>query len=187
MKVALRVILVMTVLSVVIVYVYLHYYEDLKSILTYSIGGLESIVEGGGNQSVNIRSSQIQWALENNGQVIIGAGIGKGVIMLESFYSLYYYRYGLSGVLFYLCIPLATAIAAYKIAKKEYKINQRIAFFYLSLCVYYIVFPVSILSSCNQDTPKTAFLFYGLIGLVFYKYNVIKNENPHYHFPLPIF
>jgi hypothetical protein len=95
----------------IIVFIYNKYYEVLKTTFGYAIGGLESFAIGK-NQSASIRTEQIQWAIKNNKFIFAGAGIGKNVRMLESFYSLYYYRYGLIGVLLYLTIPFATAFVA---------------------------------------------------------------------------
>jgi hypothetical protein len=175
-KTAISMIFTGIILLILLLFIYNKYYEVLKTTFGYAIGGLESFAIGK-NQSANIRTAQIQWAIENNKFIFAGAGIGKNVRMLESFYSLYYYRYGLIGVLLYLAIPFTTAFVAYGIAKKEYKTNKRTAAFYLSLFVYYVVSPIGMLSSCNQDTPKTAFLFYGLMGLVFHKYSLVKNKN----------
>jgi hypothetical protein len=174
-RIAIRMIFIEIIFSVIIVSIYDKYYDTLKTTLGYAIGGLESLAVGE-NQSVNGRSEQIQWAIENNKFILIGAGIGKNIRMLESFYSLYYYRYGLIGVLLYLTIPFTAAFIAYRIAIKEFKANKRTAVFYLSLFVYYAVSPIGLLSSCNQDTPKTAFLFYGLIGFIFHKYSVVKKQ-----------
>jgi hypothetical protein len=174
-RMAVRVILIIIIFSVITVSIYIRYYDDLKTTFGYAIGGLESMTVGE-NQSVNNREGQIQWVIENNKFILIGAGIGKNVRMLESFYSLYYYRYGLLGILLYLTIPVVTALTSYRIAKKEFKVNKQLAAFYLGLFVYYAVSPIGLLSSCNQDTPKTAFLFYGFIGFVFHKYGVIKKQ-----------
>jgi hypothetical protein len=174
-RTACRMIFIAIVFSVISVSIYYKYYDILKTTFGYAVGGLESLAVGK-NQSVNARQGQIQWAIENNEFVLVGAGIGKNVKMLESFYSLYYYRYGITGVLLYLTIPFAAAFTAYKIAKEEFKAGRRTAAFYLSLFVYYAVSPVGLLSSCNQDTPKTAFLFYGLIGFIFHKYSTMKRQ-----------
>ena len=94
--------------------------------------------------------------------------------MLESFYALYYYRYGIIGIALSLIITLYTALIAYKIAKKEYYGNRNVSFFYYSLFLFYLISPLATSSSCHMDSPKISFLFYGLMGLVYAKYSKIK-------------
>lgn len=163
---------IVIVIIFIIAYIYIVYQDNLRHMFPYAFYGFESIWEGESN-SVNTRREQIEWALANNHLVLIGGGISKDLKMLESFYSLYYYRYGIIGVCIYLIIPIITAYAAYQISKKEYN-NKKLSSFYLSLCVFYLVTPIALSSSCHQDTPKISFLFYGLIGLVYNKYFTLK-------------
>jgi hypothetical protein len=173
-KSSIRVISIILILFLLLIGLYIKYQNELEIMLSYAFNGLEAISEGS-SRSANGRMDQIKWAVENNNWIILGAGISKNIHTMESFYGLYYYRYGLLGITIYLLIPVVTAIYSYKIATIEYR-NRKISCFYLSLFVFYIVTPVGILSSCHQDTPKISFLFYGLIGLVFNKYYNIKNK-----------
>ena len=172
-KTTLKTILLISSFIIIMGSVVLYYFEDISKNLSYAVNGLELMMQGE-NNSVNIRQSQVQWVVENNPYGLIGAGIGKGVIMLESFYALYYYRYGIIGIALSLIITLYTALIAYKIAKKEYYGNRNVSFFYYSLFIFYLITPLATSSSCHMDSPKISFLFYGLMGLVYAKYSKIK-------------
>jgi hypothetical protein len=156
------------------IHIYSHYYNDLRDTFSYAVKGLEAISEDK-NKSVNARQLQMEWVLRNNKIIFLGYGISKDVIMLESFYSLYYYRYGLIGIILLLSLTTVTAIRAYKIAIWEYK-NIYISSFYFCLFIFYIATPIELLGSCNQDSPKISLSFYGLIGMVFNKYAVITKN-----------
>lgn len=168
-----KMLLVVSILFGGLVSIFFYYEDELREILAYAFYGFESILEGT-NNSVGTRASQLYWAFKNNDLFLIGGGIGKGEMMLESFYSLYYYRYGVIGIMLYLLIPLRTAILAYRIAQKEEYVNVKQSIFYYSLFVFYLITPLAVISSCHQDTPKISFLFYGLIGLVYNKYHSFK-------------
>jgi hypothetical protein len=173
-RVASRVIGIMLIIVFALVNVYLHYQEELKELIGYAIYGFINISRGS-DISVDIRSEQLLFAINNNKSILFGSGISKGITQLESFYSLYYYRYGLISISVYLIMLINTAIVSYRIAKYE-TVNLKIKIFYLSLFVFFLISPVGLLNSNHQDTPKISFLFYGLIGLVYNKYHYIKNK-----------
>lgn len=162
---------VILITAILIINIYIKYQDELRIIFSYAINGLESMSEGN-NRSVNTRTEQIGWAIDHNSIILIGQGISKKLFFPESFYALYYYRYGLIGIIAYLILPLLTAATSYKIAKKES--SNKISIFYFSLSIFYLITPIGILSSCHQDTPKISLLFYGLMGLVFRKSASIK-------------
>ena len=153
------------------IYLFIAFQEELYKNLTYAFEGLSAISDGG-NNSVNIREQQINWALDNNSLLLVGAGIGKGEIMLESFYSLYYYRYGIIGMVISLTLFIVTSYKSYKIARNCSNDRNRIIFYALS--VFYFLVPFSISSSCHMDSPKISFIFYGLMGLIFRKYSELN-------------
>jgi hypothetical protein len=157
----------------VIIYIFNVYYFEIYDILYYSLDGIPAMLEGR-NGSANGRMEQIRWAVENNQIVIIGQGIGKkNHNLLESFYSMYYYRYGLLGMLTFLVFTVITGIKSYAIAVMEYA-TPKISCFYLALFVFYCTAPIWLLSGTHHDTPKNSLLFYGLMGLVFCKYTSLK-------------
>ncbi len=151
-----------------------YYFDEISSNLTYAISGLELMLEGN-NNSVNIRQNQVEWAIDNNPYIIIGAGIGKGEIMLESFYSLYYYRYGIIGIMLSILFTVYTAHKAYKIAQKEYRNNLIISILYYALFIFYLITPIATLSSCHMDSPKISYLFYGIMGMIHLKHSKLNN------------
>lgn len=153
--------------------IFIQYHDEISTNLAYAYQGLSAISEGN-NNSVNVREDQINWALHNNFMFITGSGIGKGEMMLESFYSLYYYRYGIIGIILFLFIVLYVSYRSFLIAK-HYGDNS-IAIFFYSLAVFYFISPLAIMSSCHMDSPKISFLFYGLIGLILNKYNTISRR-----------
>jgi hypothetical protein len=156
-----------------IIYIFNFYYFEIYDILHYSLDGIPAMVEGR-NGSANERMEQIRWAVENNQMVIIGQGIGKNNHnLLESFYSMYYYRYGLLGMLIFLFITIVAGIKSYAVAVMEYA-TPKVSCFYLGLFVFYCTAPIWLLSGSHHDTPKNSLLFYGLMGLVFYKYSSLK-------------
>jgi hypothetical protein len=174
-KSSFRIIMILIILIYAIVHIYITYQEQLRTMLHYAIVGLEAMSRGN-NNSVNTRELQVYWAIENNKLIFLGSGISKNIMMLESFYAQYYYRYGLISIITYTIMLIVTASASYKIAKYE-NVNKKISIFYYSLFVFFIISPIGLLSSCHQDSPKISFLFYGLIGLVFNKYHYLKTKD----------
>lgn len=163
----------MLILLGLIIFLFLSYQEDLYKIFPYALEGLERIAEGDGG-TVNTRLEQILWALYNNQFILIGAGIGKSEIMLESLYGLYYYRYGLIGLAIFVSVVLFTVRSSYRIARIYQYTHVHLSIFYYALSIFYLVSIVALSSSCHQDTPKISILFYGFMGLIHAKYNEIK-------------
>lgn len=166
----LRILLLIIAVVSLATIIFISYEKELRDTFAYAFSGIESMASGS-NNSVNTRAAQLDWALENNHFTIIGAGIGKEEMMLESFYSLYYYRYGILGIGLFLFLSLYTSLLSYRIAKNE---NDNNALLYYTLFVFYLITPMAIMSSCHQDTPKISLVFYGLIGLVHRKYEELK-------------
>lgn len=146
------------------------YQDDLRQILAYAFTGLESMLEGNSN-SLNTRESQISWAIDNNHIALFGFGIGKSDILLESLYALYYYRYGVIGIISFILLSFYSGLVSWKVSKST---KGELKFFYEALSVFFIVNPIALSSSCHQDAPKTSLIFYGLMGMVFYRYQYLK-------------
>lgn len=164
-----RVLFLIGILFLFLGSIFITYRKELEGIFAYAFQGFASMAEGN-NNSVNTREMQIQWAWEHNPFIVIGAGIGKGQIMLESFYGLYYYRFGLIGICIYMLIIMYSAYKAFRIARFMSSSDLDLSCFYYGLYVFFVITPMGILSSCHQDTPKISLIFYGLIGLVHLKY-----------------
>lgn len=168
-------ILLISAILVSAIYYYFIYQEYLFDTFAYASQGLQSIMDGEGG-TVKTRLWQIDWAINNNPLVLLGGGIGKNEIMLESLYGLYYYRYGFIGLAIFLFVIFYTSKSAYKIANslQSKSENSELSVFYYALSIFYFVTPLALSSSCHHDTPKVSILFYGLMGLVHAKYNKIK-------------
>lgn len=166
--------LIVTIIASVVLGVILSF-EWINDNFTYAVQGFEAIVEGNSASSGN-RINQIVWAFRNSDTLLFGSGIGKSEILLESFYSLYPYRLGLIFVLVYLFIILKTSVWSFKISKYfNYGTNEFC--FYRALFAYYLIFPIAVLSSAHQDTPKVAFFFYGFIGLIVNRHIYLKKNS----------
>jgi hypothetical protein len=173
-KSSIRILFFATVITSGIVFYFSNLQDVIQKNFPYAYSGIDAMIEGN-NNSVNNRASQIDWAIENNVFVFIGAGISKGVMIQESFYSLYYYRYGIVGICLYLILIFYISLKSYKIAGIEFlRRNDRLGIIYLSLSLFYAITPIALLSSVHQDTPKISLLFYGLMGLVLNKHSTLK-------------
>ena len=160
------------ILGFIILYIFITYETDLRANLAYAFQGLEAMSEGN-STSLSTRQAQVDWAIDNNNISIIGYGIGKGEILLESIYALYYYRYGVLGLLIFFGLTLYTGFISLWISKR---ITNNIQYFYQALTVFFFLNPIALSSSCHQDMPKTCLIFYGMVGLVFYRYSVLKGR-----------
>jgi hypothetical protein len=88
-------------------------YFDFNAILNsfpYLVYGVENYIIGFSDaineaNSLGARADQLSWVLTNNDIILFGSGIGKGYFeYLESLPALYYYRYGLLGLILYFWI-----------------------------------------------------------------------------------
>ncbi len=143
----------------------------------YVVWGFSSLINKGlaGHSSAGIRLKQFSKAIQFQDQFpLIGKGIGKGYIPgLESFYSLYLYRYGLSGMLLYIFSMFYIIIDSYKLAKASIFTNPKISAFLLSLCFFILLLPLSLFSSAMTEFPKIDLFFYSMVGV----YLGLKSSN----------
>lgn len=144
-----------------------------KTNFGYLYSGLSFLISKGisatGTGSANIRFQQLLWAWDHQDTIpLFGVGIGKGSdVLLESFYALYLYRYGLIGIFLYVLIALAFLILSYRAYKLFYKIQRMdIACFFMAYHIFIVSLPVSSLSSVVTDQPRIALLYYGLGGIL---------------------
>lgn len=112
----LKILTLVLAVACLVTVVFVSYEKELRETLAYAFSGIESMTSGS-NNSVNTRAAQLDWALENNLFIIIGSGIGKEEMILESFYSLYYYRYGALGIALFLFLSFYTSLLSYRIAE----------------------------------------------------------------------
>jgi hypothetical protein len=107
--------------------IFIDYFPYLAQGLVRFVFDFESNV--GGDNSLGTRVSQIRWALENNSYIAIGAGILKDEVrLLESWFALYYFRYGILGMSFYLLFwfglgffALISFVCNFKIPHKDWR------------------------------------------------------------------
>jgi hypothetical protein len=161
------------------------FYDEIKLALGYMVRGLEVVVislQNGGfdalierQKSVGLRFAQLMFAVENQMLVpLIGVGIGKALFMPESFYALYLYRYGLTGIIIHVALVVFVWYRSIKLAKVLRSDSAKPEFaFLIATSIYMVSLPISYLSSSINDFTRTGFFFYVLAGLVFVLYRRI--------------
>ncbi|MDR2409319.1 MAG: hypothetical protein LBE13_14560, partial [Bacteroidales bacterium] len=77
-------------------YLYIGLDTFFKSLKQFSISDIERVIML--NHTMAIRYRQLLFAISHQDTIpVVGIGIGKAVLMPESFYAMYYYRVGLIG------------------------------------------------------------------------------------------
>ncbi|WP_258500828.1 hypothetical protein, partial [Vibrio alginolyticus] len=127
------------------------YWDILTQSFSYIYSGISGLYKNGidfsgqGKGSANIRFAQLLWAYQNQFSLpIVSAGIGKGEMMLESLYALYYYRFGIWGIaLFFAFILYANSTLNFLMKNDRFDILS----FYFGLKLFYLLSPIALLSS----------------------------------------
>jgi hypothetical protein len=162
-----------------------------ESNLMYLYGGLNVLFENMegldierivySNSSTRNRYEQILFAVEHQDIIpLIGVGIGKALLMPETFYAMYYYRVGLIGIGIHFGIILYSIYWASYFAKRYSVLNLNIlenyilATIFLSIALYFISFFFSYLSSAVNDQTRSGCIFYTLVAIVCYYKNHYK-------------
>ncbi|EKL9828086.1 hypothetical protein [Vibrio alginolyticus] len=146
------------------------YWDILTQSFSYIYSGISGLYKNGidfsgqGKGSANIRFAQLLWAYQNQFSLpIISAGIGKGEMMLESLYALYYYRFGIWGIaLFFAFILYANSTLNFLMKNDRFDILS----FYFGLKLFYLLSPIALLSSASQDSTRLMVVFYGLLAVI---------------------
>lgn len=115
--------------------------------------------------TLNIRVEQVLNVF--NELSFLGIGTGQGVA-LESWISSYLYRYGLLGVVAFLVFNLFLAFRAYVVSRREREDSYFKSSFMFSLSLWFLLIPLSQLSSVMIDGSKFLFVYCVFIGLVLY-------------------
>jgi hypothetical protein len=131
------------------------------------------------NKTIAIRYEQFLFAVEQQGKIpLIGIGIGKAVLMPETFYTMYYYRVGIIGICIHFGFIIYSIYWSLYFAKKysQLKIyNKNITAIYeifLSIAIYFMSFFISYFSSAVNDQTRSGFIFYILFSILcYYKRN----------------
>ncbi|MEI7230354.1 hypothetical protein [Pectobacterium carotovorum] len=156
---------------------FLHY---SKEYVPYLYSGIESVFENiidfkfdyfiNSSPSIYLRYEQLMLTIAEQDEIpLIGVAIGKANIMPESFYAMYFYRTGLLGVFLHLGVIFFAIKCAIDISKYHYQhARNDLGCVFFALVVYFISLPFSYFSSAVNDQTRSGFLFYSLLGLVFY-------------------
>lgn len=126
--------------------------------------------------SISHRYEQIVFVLENIDLLpIVGVGIGKAVLMPESFYALYLYRVGIVGIIIHFSLIVFSFVFCRKLSI-NYRDDKIIHCFFVSIQMYLISLPFSYASSALNDQVRSGFIFYIIIGLIFKMFDTIKEK-----------
>jgi len=137
---------------------------------------LESGVDlsGGGSGSANVRINQFIWALENNDNIFIGAGLASlATEPLESIYANYYYQMGAPFLFF--CIYFFVYLHRLMSKVCLNCSNDKFEFaFSAAFSVIAILSPIAFMSSPLHENPKIALICFFSLGVCF---RLKKNRN----------
>lgn len=116
--------------------------------------------------SLTVRLSQVSLAIEKNNLILIGKGIDKSEMrMLESWYALYYYRYGLAGMIAYTFFWALVVFSGFKASRKSY--SNEVRSFAIAMISFSVLLPVFGMSSVATDFPLMLGFYYLMAGLLF--------------------
>lgn len=130
----------------------------------YVLHWQENLTGGG---SLAARARQIAWAVEHNHLVVVGAGIGKAYNpLLESWYALYYYRYGLAGMLLYVGVWGGYFLYSLRwLRRVRLTLDGEAGSFVVGLNIFLVGLPVVSFSSVITDQIFLIPFYYGLLGV----------------------
>lgn len=141
-------------------------YKGISIVLNAFIdGGIQKALYS--TPSVSLRYEQFMFAFDAQNTIpVIGVAIGKGVLMPESLYAMYLYRYGILGGLLHFVLVYILFKYSYKNAKFFSDMKEGVLFpFFLALHFYALSLPLSYFSSAVNDQTRTGFMFYSLLAL----------------------
>jgi hypothetical protein len=144
-----------------------------RSLKGFTVSDIERVIMW--NRTLAIRYEQLLFAVEHQDKIpLIGIGIGKAVLMPESFYAMYYYRTGLIGISIHIGLLLYSIYWSLFFAKKYAWIktgeSKMLFNVFMAIAIYFISFFLNYFSSAINDQTRTGFIFYTLIAiLVYYK------------------
>lgn len=136
----------------------------------FSSRNLSTIIES--SNSTLYRYNQLVFAIEKQDIIpLIGVGIGKKIVLLESFYAMYLYRTGLIGIslhfgLLYFLEKKSICFSKIHMRNKSEK-SLFLGAFYLAFSIFLISLLFSYFSSAVTDQTRVAFFFYLFLGYIF--------------------
>lgn len=141
-----------------------------KDDFLYLYAGVTKILLGEGDKSTNIRIDQLTFYLglleDSPLRAIIGFGSSKSNnYFFESLYSLYFYRYGLTGVFliaFYILLPLC--LLFYSTLKRNYSMKGSTS---LILILFFSSAAISGLGNNVIDQNRVSLPFFLILGALF--------------------
>jgi hypothetical protein len=149
------------------------FFKSLKHLENFNI---EDLILA--NPTLALRYKQLLFAVANQDKIpLIGIGIGKAVLMPESFYAMYYYRTGLIGTGIHFGIVFYVIYWSFYFARKYAKLNLNIdnnfllTAIFLAITIYFISFFFSYISSAINDQTRSGYIFYTLVAIVCYYKN----------------
>ena len=166
------------ILSTCILFFSLFFIDEILLIFNYLYTGLSILFEAlltldketiiYSTPSISNRYEQLLEVINVQDDIpLIGAGIFKGYIYPESFYSLYLLRYGSLGLFLYF-IFLATLIFK---SVKSLKPDDDFFVFRLSFATYCLTLPISYFSSAINDQLRSGFIFILLSSTCFINFS----------------
>jgi hypothetical protein len=140
-------------------------YSGLEIVLSsFLSGGVATAIYS--TPSVFLRFEQLEFALNQQDTIpLIGVAIGKSVLMPESIYALYIYRFGLIGLILHFIMLWVLIKKSYHCASffAEFK-DKHLYSFFMAIHFYALSLPLSYFSSAVNDQTRTGFVFYFLIA-----------------------
>lgn len=133
------------------------------------------------SNSTRLRYEQFRYVLQNQDVFpVIGVGIGKGEVILESFYAMYLYRTGLVGIVMHFLLLCFIGKKAFSLARLKTLHNNanlvRLISFYIAFPIFLISLFFSYFSSAVTDQTRVAFFFYLFLGYVYSVKDYMKNS-----------
>ena len=133
--------------------------ETNRTFLTLSVL-LESPEASG---SLGVRVNQVLFAFqESYDNFLLGAGLGRGT-SLESYLSNFTYRYGFLGLVIYFILFCSVAFTSISQAPRTMSAENR--GLNLAIGIWFLMMPVSLLSSPMIETGKTAVFSCAVLGM----------------------
>ncbi|CAK0749907.1 conserved membrane hypothetical protein [Gammaproteobacteria bacterium] len=136
--------------------------------ITYLIDGLLAISEGT-DSSTNTRLHQIQYVIDsisdNSIYIFFGYGPNKqDVDILENLFLLYFYRYGLFGILLILVWIFYPVIVLIKILRETIDVENKIIF--LGCMIWFLCLIPSGLANNTVDQARISFAYFFIAGVI---------------------
>ena len=161
-----------------IIVLFISYFDFIFENFNYLYSGIFRLTEGidlTGEGSVQIRLNQISSAWNNNLYKIIGFGLGREDMPLESIYASYLYRFGAVYLLFYLFLIYYFHKISSKLAL-FFKDKSIMYSFFSASSVFYLTSPISLFAAPSHEMPKIAFVIFIVSGVV-YRFNYKLKHN----------